>query len=151
MPMYPMLEEFDKVNALADEAMQLDEGSPFAVFVVAPVKGTNGLLAATTRAKDKGEAGEIGLPGGKLNPGEDPRDAVIREAGEEGWVVNGVDLYPFRKAMVNGKAIWWYKALEASRLEAYKESGRIRNMPSTPENLAKLTRYDNEFIKDLVV
>ena len=46
---------------------------PFAVFVLAP---TDGGYAVTTRATDRGEGGRIGLPGGKVDPGEDPVDAM---------------------------------------------------------------------------
>lgn len=44
------------------ELSRYDEQHPFAVFAVVPVKGG---LAATTRAKDRGEEGKIGLPGVK--------------------------------------------------------------------------------------
>jgi 8-oxo-dGTP pyrophosphatase MutT (NUDIX family) len=55
----------------------------FAVFAVAPL--SDGFYAATTRATDSDEAGKIGLPSGKVNPGESPIEDLLREVAEEGY------------------------------------------------------------------
>ena len=47
------------------------EQHPFAVFAIIEVEP--GKYAATTRAKDRGEEDKIGLPGGKVDPGEKER------------------------------------------------------------------------------
>ena len=55
----------------------------YAAFILA--RTLDGCWAATTRPADRGQAGRIGLPGGKVEPGEDPAAAALREAAEEGW------------------------------------------------------------------
>jgi 8-oxo-dGTP pyrophosphatase MutT (NUDIX family) len=97
-----------------------------AAFVIAP---TNGGIAATTRAADRGEAGRIGLPGGKVESGETPLQAAIREAAEEGWEVVRPNPTPVQ-VMISpdfapGYVIYWYVAARARRLDQYKEAGRI--------------------------
>lgn len=78
--------------------------APWATFVVAPhAKG----YAATTRPTGDGK---FGLPGGKLEPGEDPLAAAAREASEEGWDVTDLHPEPLHKADVDGKPVWWYRA-----------------------------------------
>ena len=57
--------------------------SIYAVFLLA--RTLDGCWAATTRPADRGQAGRIGLPGGKVEPGESPTAAALREAAEEGW------------------------------------------------------------------
>lgn len=98
------------------------EKQVFAVFVIAPVAGG---FAATTRAADRGESGKIGLPGGKVDPGESPVGAAIRESYEEGWDVVGVDDEPVFETTVEGKTVQWFKAAGARKLKEYKEKHRI--------------------------
>ncbi len=65
------------------------------------------MIAGCTR-----ENGTIGLPGGKVEDGENPFDAVIRESREEGWKLN---IYGEResailkKEKVDGFLIWWIR------------------------------------------
>lgn len=94
----------------------------FAVFVVIELKP--GVVAATTRAADRGEAGKIGLPGGKVDAGETPREALIRESREEGWLISNVDEEPFFITMVNGKPVAWFRGKDATKLTEYKEKHR---------------------------
>lgn len=116
---------------------------PFAVFVVAQVAG--GLYAATTRAKDRGEAGRIGLPGGKVDPGESPEQAAIREAAEEGWRITG-PLRKIHEGIVEGRLVWWFAAPRAEVLVVYKEQGRITPVEATLEEIAS-SGYGNEFLR----
>lgn len=122
------------------------QNSPFAVFVVA--KLPNGKLAATTRAKDTGEEGKIGLPGGKVDPGEDPLKAAYRESKEEGWKVYDVGLEPIHKDFVDGKEIWWYESSGADPLSDYNEKDRgIGPIEVEIDDIAN-SGFGNEFLKN---
>lgn len=113
----------------------------YASFVVAPCGA--GALASTTRAADRGEAGRIGLPGGKVDAGESARDAAIREAAEEGWEVCGVEDSPFYTAMVEGRLVFWFAAKTAVALHIYKEIGRISPVPASDAEIAA-SGYGND-------
>ena len=108
--------------------------NPFAVFAVVSLPG--GEIAATTRASDRGEAGRIGLPGGKVDPGETPVEAVLREAAEEGWDIDGVDPTPIHSQLVEGKPVLWFRAHTATLRASYKEQGRIRPVTASPAQIA---------------
>lgn len=95
-----------------------------AAFVT--VRLPNGKIAATTRAADRGEAGRIGLPGGKPDPGETLWQAALREAKEEGWEVEGLNHEPYHVAMVGDYECSWFLARDARTLDDYKEYGRIK-------------------------
>ncbi len=49
-------------------------------FVTALIMNTEGKVLAVSR---RGKPEDLGLPGGKINPGETPEQAIIREAQEE--------------------------------------------------------------------
>jgi ADP-ribose pyrophosphatase YjhB (NUDIX family) len=115
--------------------------SPFAVFAVALLPC--GAVAATSRAADRGEAGKIGLPGGKVDPGESPREALLREASEEGWLLSGVEETPFHVATVEGKTVAWFRAQSAQALVDFKEKGRIAPLKASREALAA-SGYGND-------
>ena len=87
---------------------------PFAVFAIS---FKSGLICATTR-----ENGSLGLPGGKVDQGETPEVAVLREAEEEGFIL----LNPvfFRSAIVDGKEVQWFTCDLVKKLDQYKESYR---------------------------
>jgi 8-oxo-dGTP pyrophosphatase MutT (NUDIX family) len=114
---------------------------PFAVFAV--VSLGSGFYAATTRAADRGEAGKIGLPGGKVDPGESPVAALIREAGEEGWALEGVDPTPIHAQFVDGKPVQWFSVKSATMLADYKEKGRITPIRAHKSAIAA-SGYGNE-------
>lgn len=118
----------------------------FAVFVVAQVG--NG-LAATTRAADRGEAGRIGLPGGKVDAGETTVQAGIRESAEEGWLVAiPADATPAHTAVVDGKLVaWFHAAEEAVMLASFKESGRITPVVASYRAVAE-SGYGNEWLME---
>jgi 8-oxo-dGTP diphosphatase len=58
-------------------------GAPFPVLVVAGVLFEGGRVLLTQRKAGAHLEGLWELPGGKLDPGEDPRDALVRELREE--------------------------------------------------------------------
>ena len=113
--------------------------TPFAVFVLAPVKGG---YAATTRPLDTGEAGKIGLPGGKVDKNEDPVSAAERESKEEGWSLV-VDREPFSKQIVAGRLLWWFRGKNAEMLFDYKEKRRLKPVVATKEQVIN-SGYGND-------
>lgn len=117
---------------------------PFASFIVTPC-GSG--FAATTRAADRGEAGKVGLPGGKIDKGEDALQGAIREANEEGFAVFGVSTTPIHEAIVEGKLVLWFRASFAYSLSEYKEKGRISPITVSREEIVN-SGYGNEFLKD---
>jgi ADP-ribose pyrophosphatase YjhB (NUDIX family) len=121
----------------------MNEAFPFAVFAVAPL--SNGYFAATTRAADRGESGKIGLPGGKVDPGENPVQALIREAREEGWELLEVNPTPIHAQDVDGKHVQWFLATSATMLADYKEKGRITPIRATKSAIIA-SGYGNENI-----
>lgn len=112
----------------------------FASFIVAPIKDG---IAATTRAADRGEAGKIGLPGGKVDPGETARQAAIREANEEGWMMFGVAQTPFHIASVEGHTVAWFTATRATERTTFKEQHRIKPIIATVEEISN-SGYGND-------
>ncbi len=118
----------------------------FAVFVVAKV-GSG--FAATTRAADRGEAGRIGLPGGKVDAGETAVEAAIRESAEEGWSVYiHKDDTPAHTSVVDGKNVAWFYATDAAMLTEYKEIGRITPIVVSMQDVVD-SGYGNEWIGEL--
>jgi predicted NUDIX family NTP pyrophosphohydrolase len=94
----------------------------FAVFVIVKIDGQ---YCATTRDKGKGK---IGLPGGKIDQGEDYLTAAKREAEEEGFLVDNIDPTIVHSQLVDGKLCIWVKAQSATILRDYKEKHRIQNI-----------------------
>lgn len=126
---------------MSPDPINLSEETPHAVFVV--VFDKSGRVAATTR-----EDGKIGLPGGKVDPGETARDAVIREAREEGWAVSGVSESPIHKDNVDGKMVWWFRANSAKILSNWKE--KPRGIGPLWVEVSKLSPgLGNEFVQGL--
>ena len=89
----------------------------FAVFAVTPHQGG---VVVTTR--DKGNA--LGFPGGKVDPGEKPWEACLREAREEGVSLTLDSTTPFHVATVEGKTVAWFRASDPVFLTSYKEQDR---------------------------
>jgi hypothetical protein len=104
--------------------------NPWAAFAMSNLE--DGSWAGTTRDN----LGTIGLPGGKLDPGESARDAVIREAMEEGWDIDGVEDDPFMSLRIgDDKVVSWFRAQQAKEREEFKEKGRINPVRLSAEEL----------------
>lgn len=131
------------LNLKSFKRFLIEEITPFAVFVVA--KDSQGRVAATTRAADRGESGKIGLPGGKVDPGENPKDAAQRESHEEGWDITVGEV--IHKALVDGNMVWWYSGQNPKQLSFYKEKNRIKNVWSNIDQISK-SGYGNDFLKN---
>ena len=116
----------------------------FAVFVL--VNTINDLYAATTRPSDIGEEGQIGLPGGKIDEGENILDAAYRECKEEGWEVKEIHPDPINIDYIEGKKIIWLKAKSASKLKTYKEMKRLKPIEKSLLEISK-SGYGNSFVK----
>ena len=113
--------------------------SVHAAFIVARVGVAAQLrYAATTRAADRGEAGRIGLPGGKVEPGESPAEAARREALEDGWRIEG-DLVLVHLADVEGRLVQWFAPADpdarAWRIWDHAEAGRVEPITATRSQL----------------
>lgn len=108
--------------------------SAHAAFLIAPA-GRSGRLAATTRPGGQG----IGLPGGKLLPGESAAAAAVREAAEEGWQFAGpARLILVHRAEVDGRPVEWYATRQpVYRLAAgrHAEAGRVEPVTATVEQV----------------
>jgi len=116
----------------------------FAVFAVARMTASDGstFLCATTRPD-----GTIGLPGGKVDDGEMPYAAVIREAREEGWELNLLNFQPIHVAQVDGKPVAWFDCKPVCGLQFYKEKHRgITPIIVAPVDLSP--GFGNEFLID---
>jgi 8-oxo-dGTP pyrophosphatase MutT (NUDIX family) len=114
----------------------------YAVFGVAYFR-RSGMVCATTRTD-----GSIGLPGGKIDPGEDAFTALRREAFEEGWKLT-VSRIILRDAMVDGHRVLWIKcATRTNPLSTdWKEKHRgIYPIAVLPEMLTP--GLGNEFLSE---
>lgn len=118
------------------------ETLPFAVVVVA--RTIDGQIAATTRPN---EPGRIGLPGGKLDPGETPLEAILRECEEEGWHIElPENAKPVHSAMVEGNMLWWYVSQSiATPMDDFKEKHRMETLAVHYDVMANVG-YGNEWL-----
>lgn len=103
------------------------------------------LFAATTRP----DSSAIGLPGGKIEHGESLLDAAMREAHEEGWLVELRDAsFSIMQTIVDdGKVFHWIKpnVRRIDVLPDYKEKGRIKPLWATVEEVAAFGK-GNQFL-----
>lgn len=100
----------------------------FAAFAIASI---NGQICATTRPD-----GTIGLPGGKVDPGESPAQCAFREASEEGWNLQAGHADLVHEAVIEGKLVQWFKISGTPiKLSKFKEMGRIQPILVNPAQL----------------
>lgn len=95
---------------------------PFAVFILARCARHWGQYAGVRRAD-----GSAGLPGGKVEPGEDPADAAVREAREEGWEILLTSRRPIHRQAVEGREVWWFGGT-AMRMVAVRPEDKRRGI-----------------------
>lgn len=101
---------------------------PHAVFVLALCAQHRGRYAGTTRAD-----GSRGLPGGKVDAGERPEQAAIRESREEGWEILLTSRRPIHRQTVDGREVWWFGGTALRMVPVRPEDKRrgIRPIPLT--------------------
>lgn len=120
--------------------------STHAVFAVAPLGEAR--FAATTRASDRDEAGRIGFPGGKVDPGETPVEAAIREAAEEGWDLTiAANARPFHRVVDGDLVIEWFVAANPVMRADFKERGRISPIEASFEQMMTSGYYNDEALR----
>jgi 8-oxo-dGTP pyrophosphatase MutT (NUDIX family) len=120
---------------------------PFAVFLVAI---SDNLIAATTR-DTRDTTGKIGLPGGKVDIGENPIDALFRECYEEGFYIPSNSIpYLIHEDIIDNNLIHWYKIdTIPNLLTNFKEKGRITPFFTTIDSIAN-SGYGNHFLKEYI-
>jgi len=111
----------------------------FAAFIVCRANSKE--FCATTR-----DDGRIGLPGGKVEIGENPWDAAIREAKEEGWKVQLISKLPIHQQEVDGKKVQWFAATKVKKLLNFKEKGRIKPITVSAQKILT-SGFGNENLK----
>lgn len=135
---------FEEKNNSFRELTPEEENDAFASFVV--VKLPDGKIAATTRPYEKSKNKKIGLPGGKVEKGETPKQAAYRESKEEGWDVQKIgDIIASKK--VNGKVIVYYIGYGAKKLDDYVEKKNDIEALAVSVDEISNTGYGNDFIK----
>ncbi len=116
-----------------------------AAFVL--VRMPCGGIAATTRPK---QPGAVGLPGGKLEKGETPYEAVMREAEEEGWKITGLSEDPIYIRHKNDEEdVYWYGAESAEMLTEFKDKHRLSPVIVSAEELVDTSHTPVEEIERL--
>lgn len=115
----------------------------FAAFAV--VITDDNMIWATTR--DGIDAGKIGLPGGKSEPGETNIETARREAFEEGLIVSGAGEL-IHTDYWNCYLIHWVKFDSAVPMSVdYKEKHRGITPILVSRNAIANSGYGNEFLR----
>ena len=133
------------MNKHALENTQKNTSNKVSVFAVINTK--DGILV-TTRPEDKNVP--FGLPGGKVDTGEDLKEALIRECFEEGVDIKHISDLLFIKIreeyLDNGIVHWFHILGTPTILEDYKEKYRgIEVTHKTIEEVA-VSGYGNSFL-----
>lgn len=118
----------------------------FAVFAVCPVD-IDGQLKIAVTTRDGKDAGRIGLPGGKVDAGEHPRDTLLRECAEEGFKLRiPVGAEPIHQAIVDGQLVGWFAAYDPVVLTHYKEQNRGITPGFADLDTVAASGYGNEWL-----
>lgn len=116
--------------------------SVFAVFI------DKNKVAGTTRPEDP--TALYGLPGGKVDEGEDFITALIRECNEEGWDISQANINKFHEEYLDNGFVTWYSVDNAVKLTEYKELYRgIKPVMVDISYFLNDTRYGNSCISKL--
>lgn len=119
---------------------------PFAVFIVAHAWDDDQIFLAGTTRPD----GSIGLPGGKVDQGESPVQAALREAAEEGWEIDEISHSPIHVAEVDGNVVHWFVATAAPMMSTeWKEKDRGINPIWLSVSEAAHSGFGNGFLSQV--
>jgi len=120
-----------------------DEGlkrAAVAVVVVDDGEGQGGLVLTKRSSKLRAHTSQWALPGGRLDPGESPVDAVLRELSEEvnlslgaDTVLGTLDDYPTRSGYLITPVVVW-TAPDAQMIANPDEVASIHRIPFTELN-----------------
>jgi 8-oxo-dGTP pyrophosphatase MutT (NUDIX family) len=66
-----------------DDASSIGEAIPAAVLIAVTEREQPGVILTVRRSDLRTHAGQVAFPGGRIDPGEDPSAAALREAWEE--------------------------------------------------------------------
>lgn len=97
--------------------------------------------------RDGQDIGKFGLPGGKLEEGEDPLSGAIRETLEEGLILYGKGTL-IKEGYVDGNLIHWYEFPSCTKLNSYKEQYRGIIPVLVHKSYFEHSEYGNKFLKD---
>ncbi len=110
----------------------------------------DGMVCATTR-----EDGRIGLPGGKCEPYEFPYQTAIREAAEEGWLIDRDEIgVPLLIQLVEGRPVAWFlfkSDVRVTKLKDHQESTRGINPILVPIEEFRTSGFGNDIALDLAI
>lgn len=111
------------------------------VHAVFLISFRNGKVVATTRPDNPDQ---FGLVGGKVDEGETAKQALLREAFEEGVKVVS-PLFFVRQSTVNGKTVQWFYAEKVESLDTFKEENRLSVVETSIENISQF--FGNYFLR----
>ncbi|MCS7317719.1 MAG: NUDIX domain-containing protein [Candidatus Dojkabacteria bacterium] len=114
-----------------------------AVFIIGFLDDELENVAATTRL-DK--PGSIGLPGGKVEPGESLVEAALREAKEEGWDFYQceIDNNPIHQEKIDIFDVYWFLVIRGRPIKLVDYKEKYRKIEPIVVPAEKLNTMGNE-------